>query len=42
MKTHDWLKRLYSFNKKQTELSEFDLVLDENGCKEDIDFGRRK
>ena len=32
----------YSFNKKQMDSKEFDLVLDENGCKEEIAFGRRK
>ncbi len=32
----------YSFNAKYLENKEYDLVLDENGCKEDILFGKRK
>ena len=32
----------YSFNYKHLETREYDLVLDEHGCKEDILFGKRK
>jgi hypothetical protein len=32
----------YTFSVKQIETKEFDLVFDENGCKEDILYGKRK
>jgi len=31
-----------TFNVKQIEAKEFDLVFNENGCKEDILYGKRK
>ena len=37
-----FFRKSYSFNSKYLETKEYDLILDDNGCREDILFGKRK